>query len=106
MAAYYLVPQKIPSLHYFERIGKVLHKVRAPIPNHLETREPSETTEKVHFFQNTNLVIKKRASRIASKAPFLLDDTLSTPKIFSFFVEDYFFSSLELSPCHSLVRRL
>ena len=56
-----------------------------------------EGTEKVHFFQNTNIVIKKRASRIASKAPFLLDDTLSTPKIFSFFVEDYFFSSLEPS---------
>ena len=61
----------------------------------LQTQELSETTEKVHFFQNTNIVIKKRASRIASKAPFLLDDTLSTPKIFSFFVEDYFFSSLD-----------
>ena len=45
----------------------------------LYTQEPSETTEKVHFFQNTNIVIKKRASRIASKAPFLLDDTFKYP---------------------------
>ena len=45
----------------------------------LETGEPSETTEKVHFFQNTNIVIKKRASRIASRAPFLLVDTFKYP---------------------------
>ncbi len=38
-------------------------------------------TEKVPFFQNNNIVIKKRTSRIASKARFLFEDTFKHHQI-------------------------